>query len=264
MQKKICQFICCGLLSLSFVSIVSAAEVDNVSAAHTNVKLGLAYLKQGMYPESKKALITALSEDPKLASVWYSAAYFLEITGHEKQAEKYYRKAIDVKPHSGSAKNNYGTFLCRVGREQEGIKQFIAATHESSYLNVAGAYENAGTCALMIHNKPLAIHYFHKALDNNPSMAFSLLSLARLDHQSGNEAQAKIYFQDFKGLELGNKSPAIVQQYETYVFGSADQPKKQTQQTQQIQQTQSTQQLPQVSQQLAAPQSTKQSKQVFG
>lgn len=221
MQKKLCKRICIGLLSVYFVSPTCFADHYNSAAAHTNVKLGLAYLQKGSYPEAKSALLSALNEDPKLSSAWYSMAYFLEITDHMKSAEAYYRKAIDVKPHSGSAENNYGTFLCRVGREKEAVKEFIKAVHEPNYLNVAGAYENAGTCSLMAHDKKMAMYYFHKALANDPSMPFSLLSLARLNHQMGNEVKAKNYFQDFKILALAHKPAAVVQQYHDYVFSSA-------------------------------------------
>lgn len=208
------------LLFLCFASFSSLSATYNPTAAHTNVKLGLAYLQKGMYSESKNSLLTAINEDPRLASVWYSMAYYLEKTGNTAQAETYYRKAIEVKPHSGSAKNNYGTFLCRVGRQKEGIAAFVAAAQEPSYLNAASAYENAGTCALMMHNKTLAMQYFHKSLDNNPNMPFALLSLARLNHQMGNEPAAEKYFTYFEKLSLAGKPANIVRQYQTYVFGA--------------------------------------------
>ena len=208
------------LLLLCFISMTSLGATYNTMAAHTNAKLGLAYLQKGMYSASKDALLTAIKEDPRLASVWYSMAYYLEKTNHLKAAEAYYRKAIEVNPHSGSAKNNYGTYLCRVGRQQEGIQAFIDAAREPSYLNAASAYENAGTCALMMHNKTLAMQYFHKSLDNNPDMPFALLSLARLNHQMGNEPAAEKYFTYFKKLSLAGKPANIVRQYQTYVFGA--------------------------------------------
>ncbi|HLB55752.1 MAG TPA: tetratricopeptide repeat protein [Coxiellaceae bacterium] len=207
------------IILFSFISLTCFAETYNSAAAHTNAQLGMAYLNKGMYPASKHSLLLAIKEDPQLASVWYCMAYYLEKTGHPTQAEKYYREAIKVKPHSGSAKNNYGTFLCRVGREKQGIKELIAASKEHTYLNAASALENAGTCALMMHNKTLAMHYYHQALANNPSMPFSILSLARLNYQMGNDAEAKRYYTYFEKLELTNKPTNVVKAYHDYVFG---------------------------------------------
>ena len=198
---------------------MTAFGADNAEAARTNVKLGLGYLAKGYYQQSKERLLSAIRDDSHIAAGWYGMAYYLEKTGDIKAADQYYQKALSVEPHSGSAKNNYGTYLCRVGRYQDALHYFEAAVKESTYLDAASAYQNAGTCALMMHDVKLATTYFHSALSNNPSMSFSLLSLARLSYQSGDNAGADRYFDDFRKIELHNKSPEVVAQYEKYVFG---------------------------------------------
>lgn len=218
MLKKIRTLTCFSMISLCCFSANSLGASYNENAATTNAKLGLAYLEKGMYPESKNALLTAISEDPKIAAVWYSMAYYLEKTSNTKSAEVYYRKAISIEPHSGAAKNNYGTFLCRQGQYKSAIAEFVAATHEPNYLDAASAYENAGICAQMIPDKALALKYFHKAFENNPSMPFTLLSLARLSHQTGDDKSAEKYYMYFEKLSLAGKSADIVQHYHDYVF----------------------------------------------
>lgn len=208
--------LCC--LSLCFVPIVGFSAEYNHDAAQTNAKLGLAYLQQGLYSLSKERLLSAIKEDPNSAASWYSMAYYLEKTGSNRAADEYYRKAMEVDPHSGAAINNYGTFLCRTHRYQEAIQAFLKAASEPAYLQSASAYENAGICALKIPNNALALKYFHQAVDNNPSMPFSLLSLARLNHQVGNEASARKYFLLFKNLALYDKSENVVEQYRQYAF----------------------------------------------
>ncbi|OGT44004.1 MAG: type IV pilus biogenesis/stability protein PilW [Gammaproteobacteria bacterium RIFCSPHIGHO2_12_FULL_40_19] len=205
---------------LSCVSVTGFGAEYNHDAAETNAKLGLAYLQKGLYAMSKERLLSAIKEDPEIAASWYSMAYYLEKTGSIKAADEYYRKAIEVEPHSGSAINNYGTFLCRTDRYQEAIQAFLKAAHEKAYLQEASAYENAGICALKIPNNALAIKYFHQAIDNNPSMPFSLLSLARLNHEMGNEASAQKYFMLFKNLALYNKPDNVVEQYRQYAFSA--------------------------------------------
>lgn len=221
MQKILRAGLCVIIFSFTFLSTVGFAETNAEKAAITNAQLGLAYLQKGMYPQSKSALLTSISEDPHIAAGWYSMAYYLEKTGDTRNAKKYYLKAISVDPHSGEAKNNYGTFLCRTGHEKKGIQQFLLATQEKTYLDTASAFQNAGICSLMMHNKQDAFYFFNRAIKNNPSMPFSLLSLAKLYHENGNDVQAKRYFADFKELSLANKPKNIIQQYHDYVFSAA-------------------------------------------
>jgi type IV pilus assembly protein PilF len=207
--------ICFGVLcALSF----SGLATDLAAAAKTNVRLGLTYLQKGMYPQSKARLLSAIKQDPQIAASWYGMAYYQEKTGDIKTAEKYYLKAISVEPTSGAAQNNYGTFLCRTGRYKAAISQFVDAAHQRSYLDAASAYENAGTCALMIPNKKMAMFYFKHALKNNPNLPFSLLSVARLNHEAGNDVEANKYFMLFENIAMKNKSAAEVKKYHDYVF----------------------------------------------
>ena len=223
MRKKTILFICVSFFLGNFAYSIFADGNNPAEAARTNAKLGLAYLEKGLYPASKERLLTAINDDPKIAAGWYSMAYYLEKTDDNTEAEIYYRKAISIEPHSGSAKNNYGTFLCRLGRYQEAIHQFLSAANETDYLEVAQAYENAGICAMMIPNNSLALTYFHQALNNNPNMPFTLLNLARLNHINGDDASAQKYFGYFKKISLHNQDPKIVAKYRAYVFSAKKQ-----------------------------------------
>ena len=210
--------LCLGLLSLCCVSLTSFATYDPAAAARTNTRLGLSYLQKGLYPQSKARLLASIKEDPNIAAGWYGMAYYLEKTGDPKEAEKYYKKAIDVEPKSGAALNNYGTFLCRTGRYKQAIAEFLKAAHQRTYLDAAGAYENAGTCALMIPNKKMAMFYFNHALENNPNLPFALLSVARLNHEAGHDVAANKYFMLFENIAMKNKPASEVKKYHDYAF----------------------------------------------
>lgn len=218
-MKKII-YVVATYVALSGISFSVVAEKYNPQAAITNAKLGMGYLSQGLYAASKDRLLSALRDDPEIAVSWYSMAYYMEKTGNTHNAEKYYRKAISVQPHSGSAMNNYGTFLCRQKQYQQSINYFLKAAQEPTYLDVGRAYENAGTCSLMMKNNTMAMHYFRRALLNNPNLAFALLSMAQLNHQAGNNIVAEKYFENFKNVALVGKSPDIVEQYREYVFAA--------------------------------------------
>lgn len=216
MKKKFSLFFCVPLFL--FFTVPVFAETNAEQAAVTNAQLGLAYLQKGYYSASKERLLSALRDDPHIAASWYSMAYYLEKTGDAKTADDYYQKAISVDSHSGSAKNNYGTFLCRSGQYQKAIRYFVLAAREPSYLDVASAYENAGICAMRIPDNKMAMRYFQRALDNNPGRYLSLLNIARLNYLAHDPAAAEKYFVDFQKIALHNQPASVVQKYRDYVF----------------------------------------------
>lgn len=150
----------------------------NSLAADANVKLGIAFLKQGDLKNAKRKLLSAQRLDSKCTAAWYGMAYFLESTGCYQQAKETYVHAIAIDPISGAAHNNFGAFLCRQGEYEESIKHFLLAVQDPQYLEVGGAYENAGICALKIPDKKRAMGFFVKALTQDPGLTLSAYHLA--------------------------------------------------------------------------------------
>lgn len=155
-------------------------EKNKAKTAEINVRLGMAYLEQHDYQRSKRKLLLAQQEAPKLPEVWYAMAYFLESTGNKQEAKAYYLKALNLAPKRGDVNNNYGTYLCRMGEYQDAIKRFIIASQDTDYLDPSSAYENAGLCALKIPDDKLAKHYFQLALEQDSTLPVSRGELAKL------------------------------------------------------------------------------------
>jgi type IV pilus assembly protein PilF len=149
-------------------------------AARINTQLGLAYLKQGNRSRAKSKLLNALSLAPKSPDVNAGFAYYLETSGDIENADQYYQKAISFAGNSGAQLNNYGAFLCRNKRYAEADKYFLKAVEDVKYLNVAGAYENAGLCAEANGNDSKALAYFKKALVQDPQRKPSLVEALQL------------------------------------------------------------------------------------
>jgi type IV pilus assembly protein PilF len=170
-------------------------DIDDkkIRAAKINTQLGVAYLERGERQRAKQKLLLALEQGPNLPETWYTMGYFLENTGSVKEAGNYYRKAIQIAPKQGETHNNYGTFLCRTGDYPNAIEQFLEAVKDPNYLDMSGAYENAGLCSLKIPDKKQAIYYFAKAIKVDPNRPNSLLELADLYYKEKNYPLAKDY-----------------------------------------------------------------------
>lgn len=174
-------------------------------AASYNVQLGLGYLKQGDRPRAKKKLLTALEQEPKSPDVNSAMAYYFEQTSEPEQAEKYYLKALSFAANSGAQLNNYGAFLCRQGNYKKAESYFLKATHDMQYVHTAGAYENAGLCALSVSNSEKAKHYFAKALTQDPSRKVSFYELIRLEAKGGHDSEAFNLIQKHPDLVLNDR-----------------------------------------------------------
>lgn len=173
---------------------------NNASASNANLELGMSLLEKGNVDLAKSRLLSALKEDPNSSASWYAMAYFYEATGNEQLANQYYQKSIQVDPQNPMAHNNYGTYLCRHGKFEEAIKQFMTAVNQPDYIDTAQAYENAGLCSLLIPNDQWAMNYFQRALENKPSLPTSNLELAKLYYRQGNKRMAQYYLAEFNKL----------------------------------------------------------------
>jgi type IV pilus assembly protein PilF len=152
----------------------------NSIAAEANVKLAIAFLKQGLIKDAKRTLLAAKKSDPYNPAVWYGMGYFNEIIGELAEAKRNYEQAIAFDPINGAAHNNYGAFLCRIGHYKESMQQFLLAVKDPTYLDIACTYENAGLCALRIPDKKIANFYFQKALEQDPNLPTSRHYLVNL------------------------------------------------------------------------------------
>lgn len=180
-------------------------KADLVKAASYNTQLGLGYLKQGDRPRAKKKLLTALEQEPNSPDVNAAMAYYFEQTTEMDEAKKYYLKAIALSNNGGAQLNNYGTFLCRQGDYKKAETYFLKAIADVQYVNTAGAYENAGLCALEIPDADKAKDFFTKAINQDPSKKESLYELVKIESKRGNDAQALELLQQHPDLVLNDR-----------------------------------------------------------
>lgn len=171
-------------------------------AAAYNTQLGLAYLKQGDRPRAKRKILLALTQAPNSPSANASMAYFMEKSGQVDEARTYYKKAMSLAPGSGAQLNNYGTFLCRQAQYAQSEDYFLRAVKDIQYENSAGAYENAGLCALAIPNYTKATSYFKKALEQDPSRTQSLYEIVNIEVKLNRMNDALAYLQKYPQLSL--------------------------------------------------------------
>lgn len=180
-SKNYIVFLLVGLVSMGCASHSHGTYMQrNISGADSNIHLGFNYLEQQNVAMAKRKFIKAVEDAPNYAPAWYSIAYFWEATGNLKLADRDYRKAININSQLSATHNNYGTFLCRHGRYEEAVREFVQAAKNQQNLNSASAYTNAGLCAEKIPNYNLARSYFHQAVMLDPKQTIAKERLANM------------------------------------------------------------------------------------
>ncbi|WP_133135965.1 type IV pilus biogenesis/stability protein PilW [Legionella rowbothamii] len=179
---------------------------DLSKASAYNVQLGLGYLKQGDRPRAKKKLLTALEQEPRSADANSAMAYYLEQTSEPAQAKMFYLKALSLTGNAGAQLNNYGAFLCRQGNYKEAEYYFLKAAADLHYVHTAGAYENAGLCALSANQIEHARPYFIKALNQDPSRKVSFYELVKIEATSGRNTSAYALVKKHADLVLNDRT----------------------------------------------------------
>jgi len=176
------------------------------AASGYNVQLGLAYLKQGNIERSKRKLWLAIEEDPSSPDANAAMAYFMEKTGAPKKARVFYHKAMTAAPGKGAQLNNYGAFLCRQRDYKQAERFFLKAVNDVQYEHTAGAFENAGLCALAVPNVKKAQQYFLKALKHDPSRKQSLYELVKIEMSESHYHDALFHLQNHSNIVLHSKA----------------------------------------------------------
>jgi type IV pilus assembly protein PilF len=200
-------------ISFSLTLLVSCTtekvnqSTDLSEASSLNVQLGLRYLHAGNTSRAKQKLLQAVKQ--KTSAQSYGAmAYFYEQTSENKMAEKFYLKAIGQNSQAGAGHNNYGAFLCRVGKYAQAEQQFQLAVDDVNYTNDGSVYENAGLCALLIPDQSKAKQYFTKAVQQSPRLSNALAQLAKINYEQKQYQQANLYLQRY--IKSNNVSPEFL------------------------------------------------------
>ncbi len=103
-------------------------------SAEIHHDLGVEALRAGRSPDALKEFDAALAIDARFAEAWYGRGLVLDFSfGRADEAEKDYRRAIEIRPAYSEAHNALGQLLARTGRYPEALAEFDAALGNMLY-----------------------------------------------------------------------------------------------------------------------------------
>ncbi len=164
---------------------------DPRTRATLHTELGAMYLHAGNLTVALEELSIAILIDPDYATA-YSMRGLAAYRIRELQlADQDFRRALSLDGKDPEIQNNYGWFLCQVGREQEGLGHVQAAMRNPLYKTPEKAYLNAGSCYARIGDLTTAEAHVEQSLRILPGNPQALLELASINFRKGDVERAR-------------------------------------------------------------------------
>ena len=184
-RRKVLIFIAC-------VALVGCASpsLDRKKEAAARMQMGVTYLEQRNLPSAMRELVKASELDPGNPEIDMALGLAYQARGDQGKAGEYFRDAIRKKPDYAEAHNNLGIVLSNLGRGEEAIREFEAATSNVMYPTPEGAYYNMGEEHRRRKNFAKAEEAYRKAVSLNDRYVDAYLRLALLQGDGGRSADA--------------------------------------------------------------------------
>jgi len=173
-------------------------QSDREKAAAINAELAITYMKQDNLRAAREKVDRALEQNPRSVEAQMAAGFVYDRLGEDKKAGGHFERAVKLGGKDNpDALNNAAVFQCRKGDKKRGEELFLQAAVSPLYGTPEVAYANAGHCARADGRPKDAERYFRQALARRPNMPDPLLALADIQHEAGNDMQARAFVQRY-------------------------------------------------------------------
>lgn len=163
-----------------------AQPKDIHTRAQLHTELGSLYFQSGNLIVALEELTIAISINPNYAPAYSTRGLVLYHVRELESAEKDFRRALELDNRDPEISNNYGWFLCQIGKEKDSIAHFERALKNPLYQTPETAYLNAGTCHRKAGDLVAAEEAVRRSLRFSPENPQALFQLAAINYQRGN------------------------------------------------------------------------------
>lgn len=161
----------------------SSDRTSNERRADIRLQLAVGYFQQGNYDVALDEIKQAIAANPDAADAYGVRALIYTAMNEMALADENYQRALRLAPRNPDLNNNYGSFLCQVGRYQPALEQFELALKNPNYQSPVKALVNAGACSIKMKNLDAAERYLMDALRYDPDLAATHANLARVFYE---------------------------------------------------------------------------------
>jgi TolB-like protein/Tfp pilus assembly protein PilF len=139
-------------------------------------------------PKARAAALRALQIDDSLAEAHTSLAYVDQQSWQFGEAEKEFKRGIELNPNYPTAHHWYGTFLSFTGRTDEAMTEFKRAQQLDPLSPIIGV--NVGNVYLLKGDLDAATEEYKKVIELDPNFPRALDDLGYIYLKKGKEQEA--------------------------------------------------------------------------
>ncbi|HNG39332.1 MAG TPA: type IV pilus biogenesis/stability protein PilW, partial [Accumulibacter sp.] len=174
---------------------------DARTRAKLHTELGALYLQDGNMQVALEELTYAITIDADYAKAYGARGVVMYYLREIALAERDFQKAMSLDGNDPELNNNYGWFLCQIGRGKEGMEYFQRAIRNPLYETPGKAYANAGACHLKLGDLVTAEGFLQNSLNLMPDNPQAKLQMALVHYRRGEFDVAAQDLQDLAGNE---------------------------------------------------------------
>lgn len=159
------------------------------------------------FPPAKAAALEAIRLDPSLAEAYATLGHIAHLfEWNWRQAENYYRRAVELNPNYATAHHWFGAFLRSMNRLDEAVHEMNRALELDPLSPVI--LKNLGVTLCLQNRFEEALKLSFKAIELAPDYALGYRSLGWIYLQKGMNAEAVVALE--KAALLSNREPVIL------------------------------------------------------
>lgn len=176
--------------ALAVAGCAHGPSADERRSADIHHDLGIEALRQGRFPDALRELDAALAVDGRFAEAHRARGLVLDL-GFSRldEAEREYRRAIEIRPAFSEAHSDLGQLLARTGRFEEAISEFDRALSNMLYKEPYVARCNKGLAIVRMGRRDEGIAEMRACLAAAPSFCKGRRELGRVLLDAGRSRE---------------------------------------------------------------------------
>lgn len=198
-------------LTFSLVALCAGCATPNgpseeqkaAKRAISFLDLGADHLENGRPGMALREFLRAESFDPRNPQIQYGLGEAYWARDRLDDAERHFRKALDIYPAHHDSRMNLAALLIRAGRYEEAVAECEILVEDATYPTPWRALGNQGWAELQLGKIPEARKSLKRSLEFSPTFWPATLSLAILETQAGRALEAVGLYQEILSLQPG-------------------------------------------------------------
>lgn len=168
-------------------------ETEVRRRARLRLELATAYYGRGQLTTALDEVKQAITLDPTFSEAFELRGLIYDGLNEPSFADESYRRAIQIDARNGSARHNYGWFLCRRQDYTRADAMFAQALDHPTSVSPARTLLARGVCQMQAGQTDEAKQSLSKSLELDPSNPATGFNLALLLYRAGDFERARFY-----------------------------------------------------------------------